>query len=99
MGDETRSRYAQYFVTDLPKFETMEGHHSPPPSWIYPNMFPGINMRVNGMDVSRIVRDPHADPHVHEDHPVGQEDVLLAHYPVRSHGRGRRCILCVTGEP
>ena len=24
---------------------------------------------------------------------------LAAHYPVRSHGRGRRGILCVTGEP
>jgi mannose-6-phosphate isomerase-like protein (cupin superfamily) len=69
MGDATRSRYARYVVTDLPKFEKAPGHHSPPPSWIYPDIFPGISMRINGTDVSRIVRDPHADPHVHEDHP------------------------------
>jgi len=69
MGDKAGSKYAQYVVTDLPQFEDMEGHHNAPPSWIYPHIFPGVNMRINGMDASKRVRDPHADPHVHADHP------------------------------
>lgn len=68
MGQE-KSKYAQYIVTDLPKLVEMPGHHHPVPSLLYPGIFPGVNITINGMDVSKIVSDPHAAPHVHEDHP------------------------------
>lgn len=63
------SRYAQYVVTDLPQFADMPGHHQAAPSWIYPGMFPGVNIRINAADVSKMVRAPHAEPHVHPDNP------------------------------
>ena len=69
MEREAESRYKRYVVTDLPQFAEMTGHHSAPASWIYPGMFPGIDLRINGADASTMVRAPHADPHVHEDHP------------------------------
>lgn len=69
MECEVPNKYKQYVVTDPPQFVEMAGHHRPAPSWIYPDMFPGVNIRINGMDVSKIVREPHAEPHVHNDHP------------------------------
>ncbi len=62
-------KYEQYVLTDLPRFCEMPGHLRPAPSWIYPDMFPGVNIRINGMDASKMVRAPHAEPHVHDDHP------------------------------
>jgi mannose-6-phosphate isomerase-like protein (cupin superfamily) len=62
-------KYKQYVITDLPQFVEMPGHNRPAPSWIYPNMFPGVNIRINGNDVSKMVRSPHAVLHVHNDHP------------------------------
>jgi hypothetical protein len=59
-------KFQEYVVTDLPKLVEVEGHHEPAPFWIAPEMFPGVNMRVAGMDVSKIVGAPHANPHVHE---------------------------------
>ena len=59
-------KFHQYVVTDLPKFVEVEGHHKPAPFWIAPDMFPGVNMRVAGLDVSKIVGAPHANAHVHE---------------------------------
>ena len=59
-------KFQQYVVTDLPKFVVVEGHHKPAPFWITSDMFPGVNMRVAGLDVSKIVGAPHANPHVHE---------------------------------
>ncbi|MGA3173666.1 MAG: hypothetical protein ABSE25_04475 [Syntrophorhabdales bacterium] len=69
MNSDVSGRYERYVVTDLPRFVEMAGHHRPAPSWIYPGIFPGVNIRINGMDVSKIVKDPHAALHVHEDHP------------------------------
>ncbi len=63
------SGYGQYIVRDLPQFADMPGHHRPAPSWIYPGMFPGVNIRINAADVSKMVRAPHADLHVHPDNP------------------------------
>ena len=79
MKQKEPDKYKRYVVTDIPKFAEAPGHHSPPPSWIYPGMFPGINMRINAADVSKIVRDPHADPHIHEDNP----EIYLAVTPNR----------------
>jgi mannose-6-phosphate isomerase-like protein (cupin superfamily) len=62
-------KYEQYVITDLPRFVEMPGHHSLAPSWIYPGMFPGVNIRINGSDASKMVRAPHAELHVHEDNP------------------------------
>ncbi len=59
-------KFQQYVVTDLPKLVEVEGHHKPAPFWIAPDMFPGVNMRVAGLDVSKIVGAPHANTHVHE---------------------------------
>ena len=36
-------------------------------------------MRINAADVSKIVRDPHADPHIHENNP----EIYLAVTPNR----------------
>jgi hypothetical protein len=66
MTNEIPEKLKKYVVTDLPKFVEVEGHHKPAPFWIAPEMFPGVNMRVAGMDVSKIVGAPHANPHVHE---------------------------------
>ena len=63
------SKYEQFVITDLPRFVEMPGHNRPAPSWIYPDMFPGVNIRINGNDVSKMVRTPHAEPHIHDDHP------------------------------
>ncbi len=62
-------KYAQSVITDLPRFVEMPGHHRLAPSWIYPGMFPGVDIRLNGMDASKVVKAPHAEPHVHDDHP------------------------------
>ncbi len=62
-------KYKEYVITDLPQFAEMPGHHKPAPSWIYPDMFPGVHMRINGADVSKMVRAPHAELHIHDDHP------------------------------
>lgn len=59
-------KYGKYVVTDLPKLVEVAGHHKATPFWIAPDMFPGVNMRVAGLDVSKIVGVPHADSHVHE---------------------------------
>ena len=59
-------KYQDYVITDLPKFMEVAGHHKPTPFWITPDMFPGVHLRVAGMDVSKAVGAPHADPHVHE---------------------------------
>jgi len=63
------AKYEHYVITDLPRLCEMPGHHKPAPSWIYPDMFPGVNIRINGMDASKMVRAPHAEPHIHDDHP------------------------------
>jgi hypothetical protein len=69
MEQEKTSKYSQYIVTDLPRFAEMAGHNRPAPSWVYPGIFGGVAIRINGLEVSNMVRDPHAAPHVHEDHP------------------------------
>jgi mannose-6-phosphate isomerase-like protein (cupin superfamily) len=66
MTNAIPEKLKQYVVTDLPKFVEVEGHHKPAPFWIASGMFPGVNMRVAGLDVSKVVGAPHADPHVHE---------------------------------
>ena len=66
MTNAIPEKLEKYVVTDLPKRIEVEGHHMPAPFWIAPDMFPGVNMRVAGLDVSKIVGAPHADPHVHE---------------------------------
>jgi hypothetical protein len=63
------SKYQQYVVTDLPQLVAMPGHLKAAPSWIYPDMFPGVNIRINGADASKIVKSPHADLHVHDENP------------------------------
>jgi len=62
-------RYEQFVITDLPRFMEMSGHNRPAPSWIYPDTFPGVNIRINGNDVSKMVRSPDAESHIHDDHP------------------------------
>jgi len=59
-------KFKECVVTDLPKFVEVTGHHKPAPFWITPEMFPGVHLRVAGMDVSKAVGAPHAVPHVHE---------------------------------
>ena len=69
MERRTPGKYEQYVINDLPRFVEMPGHHRPAPSWIYPDMFPGVNIRINGSDASKVVKVPHAELHVHDDHP------------------------------
>jgi hypothetical protein len=59
-------KFKECVVTDLPKFVEVTGHHKPAPFWITPEMFPGVHMRLAGMDVSKAVGAPHAVPHVHD---------------------------------
>ncbi|MBP1731732.1 MAG: hypothetical protein H6Q55_2161 [Deltaproteobacteria bacterium] len=69
MERKVPGKYQQYVVTDLPQFVAMPGHHKAAPSWIVPGMFPGVNIRINGADASKMVKSPHAEPHVHEANP------------------------------
>ena len=69
MKQEVSEKYKQRVITDLPQFAEMPGHHKAAPSWIYPGMFPGVNIRINASDVSKMVRAPHAEPHIHDDNP------------------------------
>ena len=66
MTDEIPEKYQKYVVTDLPRYVEVEGHHAPAPFWITPHMFPGVNFRVAGLDASKLIGTPHADPHVHD---------------------------------
>lgn len=66
MNTEIPEKYKENVITDVPKFVEVEGHHKSAPFWIAPGMFPGVNMRVAGIDVSNIVGKPHAGPHVHD---------------------------------
>ena len=66
MANDIPEKYQSYVVNDLPKMVEVSGHHAPAPFWIVPDMFPGVNMRVAGLDVSKIVGAPHANTHVHE---------------------------------
>jgi len=66
MAQDIPEKYQEFVITDLPKYVEVTGHHKPAPFWIAPNMFPGVNLRVAGLEVSKIVGAPHADPHVHE---------------------------------
>jgi mannose-6-phosphate isomerase-like protein (cupin superfamily) len=68
MTTEIPSEFQDYVITDLPRFFTVQGHHAPTPFWIAPEMFPGVNLGIAGLDSSKLVNVPHADPHVH-DHP------------------------------
>lgn len=63
------SKYAEYVATDLPKYVEVTGHYKPAPFWIVPEMFPGVNLRVAGLDASKVVGAPHASPHI-QDSPV-----------------------------
>ncbi len=63
-------KYQEYVVTDLPRYVDVKGHHAPAPFWIAPNMFPGVDMRVAGLDASKMVGAPHATPHVHKDSEI-----------------------------
>jgi mannose-6-phosphate isomerase-like protein (cupin superfamily) len=69
MEQRPSRKYEQYVITALPRLVEMPGHHQLAPSWIYPGMFPGVNIRINGMDASKKVRAPHAEPHIHADNP------------------------------
>lgn len=66
MKNEISMKYREYVVTDLPKYVEVAGHHNPAPFWIGPGMFPGVNLRIAGLDASKMVGMPHATPHVHE---------------------------------
>jgi len=69
MKQEIPDKCKQYVITDLPQFVDMPGHKHAAPSWIYPDMFPGVKIRINGSDVSKMVQAPHAVPHVHDNNP------------------------------
>ena len=69
MERKVPSKYEQFVITDLPRFAEMPGHNHPAPSWIYPDMFPGVNIRINGKDVSKMVQAPRAGPRIHDNHP------------------------------
>ncbi|MBW2366800.1 MAG: hypothetical protein JRH15_02830 [Deltaproteobacteria bacterium] len=66
MRDDIPEKYKANVVMDLPKIVEVPGHHKRAPFWIAPGMFPGVNIRVAGIDVSKIVGAPHAGPHVHD---------------------------------
>ncbi len=66
MAQQISGKFQKYVITDLPKMVEVPGHHAAAPFWIAPDMFPGVNMRVAGLDVSKIVGAPHAKPHVHD---------------------------------
>lgn len=59
-------KYEKYIETEIPKYVEVEGHHNPAPFWIAPGMFPGVKLRVAGIDASKIVGSPHANPHQHD---------------------------------
>lgn len=66
MENKIPRKYRKYVVTNLPKFAQVAGHNRPAPLWIAPEMFAGVKLRVAGLDASKIVGRPHADPHTHE---------------------------------
>lgn len=66
MSNEIPEKFQAHVVTDLPKMVDVPGHHKQTPFWIAPGMFPDVNVRVAGIDVSKIVGAPHAEPHVHD---------------------------------
>lgn len=66
MADSIPQEFQQYIVTDLPKMVDVPGHKIPAPFWVAPDMFPGVNMRVAGLEASTVIGDPHAHPHQHD---------------------------------
>ena len=59
-------KYRKNVVTDLPKLVEVAGHHHPTPCWITSGMFPGVNFRMAGHEMTDMVGKPHAAPHVHD---------------------------------
>jgi hypothetical protein len=66
MANTIPEKYQKYVITDLPRPVEIVGHHHATPCWVIPGMFPGVNLRIAGHEVSKRVGSPHADPHVHE---------------------------------
>ena len=66
MTQSVPKRCEQYVITDLPRMVEVPGHKAPAPFWVAPEMFPGVDLRVAGLEVSKIVGNPHAHPHVHD---------------------------------
>ncbi len=66
MTSSVPNEFKQYIVTDLPKMVEVPGHKAPAPFWVAPDMFPGVSMRVAGLEVSQIVGNPHAHAHEHD---------------------------------
>ncbi len=51
---------------DLPVFRTVEGHTRPVPFILTRDMFDGIPVELGGAEISGLVDQPVAEPHVHE---------------------------------
>ena len=66
MANDIPAKLASLVVTDLPKRVAVPGHAEPAPFWLAPGMFPGVDLRVAGLDASQCVGRPHAEPHVHD---------------------------------
>ena len=66
MGNHIPEQFRDYVVTSLPRLVAVPGHQEPAPFWIAPDMFPGVGLRVAGLDASKRVGKPHAEPHVHD---------------------------------
>ena len=66
MSTSVPEKLKSYVLTDVPRMVDVPGHKAPAPFWISSDMFPGVNMRVAGIEVSTIVGAPHAHPHVHD---------------------------------
>jgi mannose-6-phosphate isomerase-like protein (cupin superfamily) len=64
--DRVPEQFRKYLVTSLPRLVAVPGHPEPAPFWIAPDMFPGVGLRVAGLDASTRVGKPHAEPHVHD---------------------------------
>ncbi len=66
MANDIPATLESLVVTDLPKQVAVPGHAEPAPFWLAPGMFPGVDLRIAGLDASRCVGHPHAEPHVHD---------------------------------
>ncbi|MFC1942898.1 hypothetical protein ACFLWU_06775 [Chloroflexota bacterium] len=66
MAEKVPDKYAEYVVTDLPRYTEVQGHHELVPRWIAPGMFPGVNIQISAGEASKMVGNPNAAPHTHD---------------------------------
>lgn len=65
------------FIENLPRYQSMSGHHNKVPIYLDDGLLPNCNVKVAALDLGKIPNGVAAEPHSHET----EEIYLLPAYP------------------